>query len=145
MRSSVLMLLAGLLVAAGMLWPATPSAEAVKSFKAQFETKYVKPAKDDGEDVLRRKATLAKLVANVKCDVCHQGKNKKARNAYGDALAKLLDKKADKNNIEKILKALDEVAKRPCDPENEKSPTFGTLIGQGKLPVAPPAEKESRE
>ena len=63
-----------------------------------------------------------------------QGEGKEDRNAYGHALAELLDKKEDAKNMEKIRKALETVAgMKSADGE----PTFGELIKMGKLPGGP--------
>ena len=65
-----------------------------------------------------------------KCNICHEGKSKKDKNAYGKLLDKLLDRKKDAKNPEKIRQALAAV-------ESEKSPsgeTYGELIKEGKLP-----------
>jgi hypothetical protein len=64
------------------------------------------------------------------------GSVKKDRNAYGNALAERLDKKEDAKNVEKIKKALEEVAALPSDPAKADSPTFGALLKAGKLPIA---------
>ena len=101
-------------------------AHAIKQFSDQFREVYVK----DG-------TPLAAEVETAKCNVCHKGKNKKDRNAYGEALAKLLDKKDDKDNVEKIREALATVAKESSDPANAGAPTFGALIEAGKLPGGP--------
>ena len=95
-----------------------------KEFLEEFKEVYVKPD-----------TPLAKEVETAKCNVCHAGSSKKERNAYGEALDKLLDK-GDKKDTAKIRKALDEVAALPSDPEKKDSPTFGALIKEGKLPVA---------
>jgi hypothetical protein len=79
---------------------------------------------------------LATEVETAKCNVCHAGSSKKDRNAYGNALADLLDKKEDAKNPEKIRQALEKVAGMPSDPAKADSPTFGALIEQGKLPGA---------
>ncbi|MFM8891862.1 MAG: hypothetical protein ACKOTB_09635, partial [Planctomycetia bacterium] len=68
------------------------------------------------------------------CNVCHKGSSKKERNGYGEALADRLDKKEDAKNVEKIRKALEEVAALPSDPSNAGGPTFGALLKEGKLP-----------
>lgn len=123
---------AALFPAAAVLWITTP-ARAVKPFKDQFEAKYVKekPAND-------KEQALAEAVAKAKCKVCHEGKSKKNRNVYGRQLAELLDKKTDKDNVEKIQKALDKVAQMKSDPKVKDSPTFGQLIAEGKLPGGEP-------
>jgi len=101
-------------------------AHAIKQFSDQFKEVYVKEG-----------TPLAAEVETAKCNVCHKGKNKKDRNAYGEALAKLLDKKEDKDNVEKIREALAKVAKEASDPANAAAPTFGALIETGKLPGGP--------
>ena len=96
---------------------------AIKQFFDEFKAVYVK----DG-------SPLAAAVEAEKCNVCHMGKSKKDRNAYGHALAERLDKKEDKENTAKIRKALEEVAALPSDPAKPGSPTFGALLKEGKLP-----------
>ena len=118
----VLVLGLGLTLAGGGL--ARP-AFAIKQFQDEFKSLYVQEG-----------TPLAAEVERVKCNVCHEGKDKKARNAYGKALDERLDKKADKENKEKIRQMLEEVAALPSDPAVKDSPTFGDLIKAGKLPVA---------
>ncbi len=110
----------GLAVAVGS---SAREAFAIKQFFDEFKTVYVK----DG-------TPLAAAVETAKCNVCHVGKSKKDRNAYGNALAEKLDKKEDAKNVEKIRKALEEVAALPSDPAKADSPTFGALLAEGKLP-----------
>jgi len=98
-------------------------AYAIKQFADEFKAMYVK----DG-------TPLAAAVEEAKCNVCHMGKSKKDHNAYGNALAERLDKKEDAKNVEKIRKALEEVAALPSDPAKADAPTFGQLIADGKLP-----------
>lgn len=99
---------------------------AIKQFADEFKEVYVKEG-----------TPLAAEVETAKCNVCHKGKSKKDRNAYGEALAKLLDKKEDKANKEKIRQALETVAKESSDPSKPDAPTFGELIAEGKLPGGP--------
>jgi len=99
---------------------------AIKQFADEFKAVYVK----DG-------TPLAAEVETAKCNVCHKGKSKKDRNAYGEALAKLLDKKVDKDNKDKIREALATVAKESSNPADASAPTFGALIDEGKLPGGP--------
>ncbi len=140
MKKALVFVLSGGLAVVAMFWVATSPALAIKSFKDQFETKYVKekPAND-------KEKAFAKAVAQAKCNVCHEGKKKKDRNAYGKELAKLLDKKADKEDLKKIQKALDEVAKLKIKPKDKKSPSFGQRISEGKLPVDLPKKDEKKE
>ncbi len=120
----VLVLGLGVALAGGGL--ARP-AFAIKQFQDEFKSLYVQEG-----------TPLAAEVERVKCNICHVGKDKKERNAYGKALDERLDKKADKDDKEKIRKMLEEVAGLPSDPDKKDSPTFGDLIKAGKLPVATP-------
>ena len=99
LRRHLMTIVCGLALVAG---PAAPPAFAIKQFETEFKALYVK----DG-------TPLAAAVEQAKCNVCHKGKSKKDRNAYGEALAERLDKKADKDDKEKIRKALEEVAALP--------------------------------
>ena len=110
----------GLTVAVG---GGTREAFAIKQFADEFKAMYVKEG-----------TPLAAAVEGAKCNVCHMGTSKKERNVYGHALAERLDKKEDAKNVEKIKKALEEVAWLPSDPANAGSPTFGALLKEGKLP-----------
>lgn len=101
---------------------------AIKEFFDEFKAVYVKPDSSDANE----KALVA-AVETAKCNVCHAGSSKKERNAYGNALADLLDKKEDKKNAEKIRQALETVAAMPSA---AGGPTFGDLLKQGKLPGA---------
>jgi len=116
----------GLVLLAG---PAIRPAYAIKQFADEFKEVYVKEG-----------SPLAAEVEKAKCNVCHVGKSKKDHNAYGKALAERLDKKEDKENKEKIRKALEEVAGLSSDPDKADALTFGQLIAEGKLPGGPIAE-----
>lgn len=117
-------------VAMGLVWGglARP-AFAIKQFQDEFKAVYVKPDSSDPAE-----KALAMAVDAAKCNVCHKGKEKKDRNAYGNALADLLDKKEDAKNMEKIRKALETVAAMKSA---DGGPTFGELIKMGKLPGGP--------
>jgi len=106
---------------------ASREALAIKQFADEFKAMYVKKG-----------TPLAAAVEAAKCNVCHVGKDKKQRNAYGQALAERLDKKEDAKNVEKIKKALEEVAALSSDPSKADAPTFGKLIDEGKLPGGDP-------
>lgn len=112
------------LLALVVAFGAVASAVAFPPFQKQFLVKYA-----DGTDEAYTK--LAK--DDAKCLVCHQGKNRKNRNAYGQALAELIGKK-DQKDVDKIVAALEEVAKKSSNPEDSKALTFGELIEEGKLP-----------
>jgi hypothetical protein len=122
MKKAVVMILSSAVAVAVMISASADPAMAVPAFKKEFDTKYVK----DG-------TPLATAVEKVKCNVCHKGTKKTDRNAYGEALDKLLDKTADAKDPAKIQKALDEVAKQKSN--GPTSPTFGELIQSGKLPA----------
>ena len=113
----------GVALAAGGL---TREAFAIKQFADEFKAMYVKEG-----------TPLAAAVDEAKCNVCHLPASKKERNAYGHALADRLDKKEDAKNVEKIKKALEEVAALSSDPSKPDAPTFGKLIEEGKLPGGP--------
>jgi hypothetical protein len=108
---------------AASVWCA--SSLAIIPFYNEFRAAYVAENKDKD---------FVKSVTEAKCFVCHVGKKRTDRNAYGQQLAELLDKTKDKANKKKIREALDKVAEMRSDPEDEESPTFGELIKAGKLP-----------
>ncbi len=116
-------------VALSMLFRAR-QADAIPAFFKEFQAMYVK--KDSADP---KEKALVEGVAKVKCNVCHVGTKKKERNAYGEELSKLLDKKEDIKNAPKIQDALKTVADMPSDPANSQSPTFGQRLQEGKLPV----------
>lgn len=118
--------LIGLMALEGMRTPA----RADKAFFDEFVAKYVKPESTDPKE-----QAFKASVEKVRCNVCHVGRAKKDRNVYGQALDKLLDRQTDKDNKPKIRAALDTVAKQHSKPDDDKSPTFGELIDQGKLPA----------
>lgn len=124
MKKFALLLFIGVVASSSFAQPAL----AVKKFSDQFMKLY------DVDKKSEEKTDFAKLVLKAKCYTCHQGKKKKNRNAYGAELAKLLDKKKDGKKPEKIIEALEKVAKMHSDPNDKKSPTFGELIKEGKLP-----------
>jgi hypothetical protein len=122
----VVMAVAVAMVAAATARPAL----AIKQFNDEFKAVYVKPDSSDPAE-----KALAAAVETAKCNLCHKGKEKKERNAYGEALAELLDKKEDAKNVDKIRKALETVAAK-ASPDG--GPTFGELIKAGKLPGGAP-------
>lgn len=124
--------LALFIVALVLVLHATSPAKAVMQFQNEFMKLY-KVDKDAPEQT-----EFSKQVLEAKCFCCHQGrKSKKNRNPYGTELAKLLDRKTDAKNPEKIIEALEKVAKMHTDPKDDKSPTYGDLIKEGKLPGGP--------
>lgn len=127
MQKLVFMLLVCVGVSCGLSRPA----HAIKQFSDEFMKLY------DVDKSSEDKSELAEKVLKAKCYTCHQGKKKKNRNRYGAELAKLLDKKKDKKDAEKIVAALKKVEEMNIDAKDDKSPTFGDLIKAGKLPGGP--------
>jgi hypothetical protein len=119
------------------LTAARPAA-AILQFNKVFVAKYA----TDNEN-----EEFVKAVKKARCWVCHQGKKRTNHNPYGVHLVEMLDKKEDKDNEEKIVEALDKVAKMHVDPKDDKSPTYGDLIAKGTLPggTLEEAKKEPKE
>jgi hypothetical protein len=118
------MILSLLIVAAG-----AQQALAIAQFQAQFMKEYINEHPD--------KEFQKYVKTKARCHICHQGKvtpKNVHHNAYGKHLVKLLDPKTDKKDFDKMKKAFAEVAKMHSDPKDEKSPTYGDLIKQSKLP-----------
>jgi hypothetical protein len=123
MKKAVMLCVAGAVVL-GVLVSAQ-TASAIPPFKAEWDKLYM------GDGTEMNKA----LDGKSNCNVCHVGaKNKKLKNDYGKALGELI-KKDDAKNTDKIKAAMEEVAAMPSDAEDKDSPTFGTLIEEGKLPI----------
>jgi hypothetical protein len=120
MKKCVLLLTVVAVTCAMLLVVGNPSAEAFPPFKAQFDKKYM----TDGSEISKV------LEGKTNCNLCHLGtKDKKKRNAYGEALDKLLSKD-DTTKPEKIVDALSKV-----EAEKSGDTTFGALIKSGKLPI----------
>jgi hypothetical protein len=115
-----------LLVALTAAFVCGRTAVAIAPFQKVFMEEYI----DKHED-----KEFAKYVkTKAKCHICHQGKKRTNHNAYGVHLVDLLDKKKDIRDVEKIKAALEKVAKMHSDPKDDKSPTYGDLIKESKLP-----------
>lgn len=115
--------------ALGVVTLSASPAFAVKQFKERFEKRYIKADSAEPKD-----AALREAYEKAGCNVCHEGESKKNRNAYGRALHEFLDKK-DKEDDAKIDAALEKVESKRSSPGDDKSPTFGELLRQGKLPA----------
>ena len=130
-------------------------ADALTEFRKAFEQKYAKDNADANED-------FKKAVKTAACNVCHvKGKKKEERNAYGNALAELIEgsakervaaaqgaaaKKAEKEKLVKELEAaFEQVEKMKVDPEKEDSETFGERLHANKLPVDLPTGNDAAE
>lgn len=101
-------------VVAMCLGTVTQPALAIKPFGDAWGEHYIKDSKDED---------LKKLAGEAKCNVCHvQGEKKTVRNPYGEALDKLLDKKAyEKLAKEDAAKAKESVLEAFKKVEEEKA------------------------
>lgn len=109
-----------------------PAADARPEHKKAFLEYYMKDNPDK---------EFGKLVKKANCYVCHQGKKKQNRNAYGEELSEFLSKE-NKGDVEIAIEALKKVEDRHTDPDDEESPTYGDLIKEGKLPGGPLEESK---
>jgi len=114
------------LCAAVLISAFASSASAVLPFQQEFKKEYIDNLKD-------KKFAEELNKSDVKCLVCHQGKNKKNRNPFGTEVAKLLTKK-DQKNTEKISAALKKVLAMHVDPKNPKSETYLDRLQAGQWP-----------
>ena len=129
MKRASLLIATGLMVACVVSILTADRASAYGEFKKEFVKKYIHEDSSAAND-----AALAAAAKKANCNVCHKGKDRKNRNAYGDALNKYITKK-DRKKPEKIQGALDKVEADPSDPGKPGSPSFGQLIKEGKLPA----------
>lgn len=74
----------------------------------------------------------SKMLISKKCGVCHPGKTKKEKSAYGEAVGKGLSKRKETNK-DKIVEALKAAEKMPSPVEGK---TFGDFIKADELPPA---------
>lgn len=130
MRYRYLVIAAAMLAVAGVSRPAM----AIKNFCDVFKKECLdnNSHKEFVEEVTKEKNA---------CLLCHQGvKKKKNKNAFGVELGKLLDKKKDAKDKEKIATAIKKVLAMHVDPKDDKSETYGERIQAGKWPVGTLAE-----
>ena len=119
------------LLVGGLAWSTVSQpANAIVAFKKEFEKMYLtdKSSEDFKKTVKSNKTG---------CFVCHQGKKRKNNNPYGAELAKLLDKKKHARDKEAIAAALKKVEPIRSKKDDKKSPTYGELIKDNKLPGGP--------
>ncbi len=121
---------AAMLIAAGLVAASALPAHADKAFRDGFRARYVKAGSNAPKDVAFREACL-----DAGCNLCHVGDDRTNRNAYGQALARFLKRETDTKNKPKIQAALEKVAAMKSNPNDPRSPTFGEVIRQGKLPA----------
>jgi hypothetical protein len=123
MRNVCLILLVGLFVSA----TARPAA-AVLQFYNVWKAEYLTNHPD------KEFATLVGKPAN-RCFVCHVGKKRTHRNAYGAQMEEALDWKKDTKDKEKILAAIKAAGEQHVDPADESSETFAQRIEASKFPA----------
>jgi len=121
-----------LLLVCLMLAISAAPAWAIPPFSDAFKKAYVKEG-----------TPLAEKVAEVKCNVCHMGKEKKDKNEYGKAVSKFLKKadftgdakKYDDVKGDAAQKALADGLKSAEAEKSSGGKTFGELIKAGELPA----------
>lgn len=124
MRHRYLLIVAAAVIACGVSRPA----RAIMPFYNQFKKDYLEnhPDKKFVEEVTNDQN---------KCLICHQGKkSKKNKNAFGMEVGKLLDKKKDAKDTEKISAELKKALAMHVDPKDDKSETYLDRIKAGKWP-----------
>ena len=120
-----------ILVVATLVLGVAGSASARPPYKGIFEGKYLEGAGDK----------FKAAVGEAKCNVCHEGKEKKDRNEYGKALAKVLTKaKFDelKGDMDALKKFANESLEKTAGEKSSGGKTFGELIKAGELPGGTP-------
>jgi hypothetical protein len=70
----------------------------------------------------------------VRCFVCHQGKNRKNHNPFGDYLVEMLDRKKDLRDVEKISASIKKALEMHVDPKDDKSETYADRLKASKWP-----------
>jgi hypothetical protein len=121
-----------LLLACLVLVLSAAPAWAIPPFNDAFKKAYVKPG-----------SPLEAKVMEVKCNVCHMGKEKKDKNEYGKAVSKFLKKadftgdakKYDNVKGDDAQKALAEGLKSAEAEKSSSGKTFGELLKAGELPA----------
>jgi len=135
MRKYCLLSVAAIVLALSFVRPSV----AVLQFYNAFLDQYIKPHPD--------KKFAEMVQKEAKCLICHQGKLRKNHNVFGKELKKLLDRKKDAKNTEKILASFKKVLAMHVDPKDEKSETYADRLKVGKLPGGELADlqKEPKE
>jgi len=114
------------LCAAVVLFALASPVGAIPQFYTAFKKDYMDSLKD-------KKFAEAMAKSDVKCLICHQGKQKKNRNSFGKEVAKVLTKK-DKSDNEKIAAGLKKALAMHVDPKDEKSETYMDRLKASKWP-----------
>jgi hypothetical protein len=101
-------------------------AAALPPFYMEFKKDYIDSLKD-------KKFAEAMDKGDVKCLVCHQGKQKKNRNDFGKVVGKFLTKK-DAKDKEKIAEGLKKALAMHVDPKDDKSETYLDRLEKSEWP-----------
>jgi hypothetical protein len=99
---------------------------AIKPFYDEFKKDYLDKLKD-------KKFAETVDKGAEKCFICHQGKSKKSRNAFGKEVGKLLTKK-DQKDTAKMDKAFKAALAMHVDPKDKKSETYMDRLNKGEWP-----------
>jgi hypothetical protein len=103
-------------------------AHAILPFYNAFKKDYLDKLEDKkfAEDVNK---------ASNRCFICHQGKDRKHRNAMGKELSKFLNAKKDAKDAEKISASIKKVLEMHVDPKDDKSDTYLDRLNASKWPA----------
>lgn len=123
MRNFCLIVVVGLFVST-VAQPASAVLQFYKVWESEYLTNH--PDKDY--------VALVKKPAN-RCFVCHVGKKRSHRNAYGAQMEEALDWKKDAKDKEKILAAIKAAGEKHFDPKDDSSDTFAQRIEASKFPA----------
>jgi hypothetical protein len=123
MRSRYLLVALSLVIA----FSAARRAAAIKPFYDEFKKDYI-------ENNENKKFAEEAGKPPVGCYMCHQGKEKKSRNAFGKEVGKLLNKKKDAKDTAKMDEAFKTALEMHVDPKDDKSETYMDRIKAGKWP-----------
>lgn len=123
MRYPTFLFAAALLLAVGLSQPAAAVVQYYNVFKAEYLDSH--PDKEFAAAVNK---------ANVKCLVCHQGKERKHHNVFGIHLVEVLDRKKDTKDKEKISAEIKKALALHVDPKDDKSETYLDRLKASKWP-----------
>jgi cytochrome c2 len=91
-------------------------------------------AKEHLDTHLDKEFAAAVKKAAVRCYICHQGKNRKNHNPFGDHLVEMLDRKKDLRDVKKISESIKKALEMHVDPKDEKSETYADRLKASKWP-----------
>lgn len=111
-----ILMIAGIVLLGAMAYVSVDSVQARPQYVKQFIEAY---------------PNVKDAAKKAKCKVCHPKKDKKVRNAYGEALKEALGAKNVKDK-DKIKEAIGKTAEK----KNSDGKTYGDIIKGGALPAA---------